>query len=303
MCRETILVTGGTGFIGRPLTEALVKSGYDVHVISSKGTPILGATVHEFDLLGESSADELLGAIQASLLVHLAWFVQPGQVWNTAENLRWVGASLELLLAFASQGGRRAVLAGSCSEYGPWGGVCNEATTPIAPSNLYGVSKAALGSMAIASAEHIGLAVAWARIFSAYGPREHPSRLVSSLAKHLLLGEEAPCSTGHQKRDYLSTEDIAGALLALLESDVKGPVNVGSGEPLELKDLIALTAEIAGRPDLVRLGAVTPPPDDPPVLVADVGRLREEVGWQPSVPLREGLERTVECWRDHLAAK
>ena len=306
MTADSVLVTGGTGFIGRPVVDSLVERGDDVHVVSSK--PLRqsllrqseSVTFHRADLLDQRQVQKLVEKVQASRLLHLAWYVEPGQVWNSLENLRWAAASLELIQAFAAGGGQRAVLAGSGSEYGPNGGICSETETPIAPSNLYGVSKAAVGSMSLAGASALGLEICWARIFSAFGPREHPARLVSSIIKHLLLAEVAPCSPGNQQRDYLSTHDIAGALTRLLESNVCGPVNVGSGEPVELRNLVGRIAGVIGRPDLVRFGAVTPPPDDPPLLVANVSRLRDEAGWIPEFSLDDALQRTVEWWRGCL---
>jgi nucleoside-diphosphate-sugar epimerase len=249
------------------------------------------------DLFDPHARAALVAELAPERLVHLAWYLQPGQVWSSPENVRWVEASLGLLQEFVAAGGRRAVLAGSFSEYGPGAGRYIEESTPLLPSNLYGITKSALGQISLAAAGIWGIELAWARIFSAYGPGEHPARLVASVVRNLLSGHEAPCSHGRQVRDYLSTMDIAAALVAVLNSDLQGPVNVGSGEEVTLRDLVELTAEIVGRPDLPRFGEVVPPPDDPPLLVADVTRLRDEVGWSPRYSLPEGLEVTVDSWR------
>jgi nucleoside-diphosphate-sugar epimerase len=85
--------------------------------------------------------------------------------------------------------------------------------------------------------------------------------------------------------------------VALLASEVRGVVNIGSGEPVALRHLIELAAAIIGRPDLVDLGAMPPRSDDPPLLIPNVRRLREEVGWQPRFSLDEGLRDTIAWWR------
>jgi nucleoside-diphosphate-sugar epimerase len=224
-------------------------------------------------------------------------------VWNSIENISWVEASLGLLRDFAATGGRRAVFAGTFSEYGQADGVCNELTTPLAPSNLYGACKNALRAVALPAAEHLGVSVAWARIFSAYGPHEHPRRLVASVARNLLRGEPAPCSHGTQVRDYLSTPDIGAGLAAILESDVTGPVNLGSGEGSPLREIVSTIGEITGRSDLLQFGEVMPPPDDPQLIVADTTKLRTEVEWEPDYSLREGLELTVDWWSSRLGAE
>lgn len=255
------------------------------------------AKLHPVDLLDRDARDALIADLSPDRLVHLAWYLEPGQVWSSLENVRWVEASLGLLREFAAAGGSRAVLAGSFSEYGPGAARSIGEATPLLPSNLYGICKAALGQMAHASAAPLGIEVAWARIFSAYGPGEHPKRLVASVVRNLLAGHEAPCSHGRQIRDYLPTMDIADAIVAVLNSELLGPVNVGSGEEVTLRELIETTAGIVGRPDLLRFGEVIPPPDDPPCLVADVARLRDEVGWSPQFSLVEGLEHTIGWFR------
>lgn len=300
MERSRVLVTGGTGFIGRQVVPLLSADDCEVHVVSSRrDIDSVGPAIwHHVDLFDSRARASLVGELAADRLVHLAWYLEPGQVWNAPDNLRWVEASLGLLQEFVAAGGRRAVLAGSFSEYGPDGGRCSEESTPLRPSNLYGICKSALGQIALAGSGVWGIELAWARIFSAYGPGEHPARLVASVVRNLLAGKAAPCSHGRQVRDYLSTMDIAAALVAVLNSDLQGPVNVGSGEDVTLRDLVETTAEIVGRPDLPRFGEVMPPPDDPPRLVADVTRLRNEVGWLPQWSLVDGLEHTVSWWRE-----
>jgi nucleoside-diphosphate-sugar epimerase len=221
-------------------------------------------------------------------------------VWNSILNVNWVEASLALLRDFAAAGGRRAVFAGTFSEYGPEGRVCNESTTPLEPSNLYGVCKDALRAVTLRASDQLGISVAWVRIFSAYGPHEHPARLVASVAQNLLAGNPAPCSHGKQVRDYLCTPDIGAGLAEILESELTGPVNLGSGEGATLREIIETLGEITGRSDLIRFGEVVPPPDDPELIVADMTRLRSEVSWQPSYSLRSGLEMTVDWWSSRM---
>jgi nucleoside-diphosphate-sugar epimerase len=91
--------------------------------------------------------------------------------------------------------------------------------------------------------------------------------------------------------------DVAGAFAALLDGGVEGAVNVGSGEPVALKDVVRELGERVGRPELVRLGALPAAPNDPPALVADVSRLRGEVGWRPAFGLGRGLDDAVAWWR------
>ena len=92
---------------------------------------------------------------------------------------------------------------------------------------------------------------------------------------------------------------MSAAPSALVDSDIEGPVNVASGEGVSVRQVVTTLGELAGRPGLVQVGAVPQRPGEPPELVGDIGRLRDEVGFTPAIGLREGLERTVSWWREH----
>jgi nucleoside-diphosphate-sugar epimerase len=140
---------------------------------------------------------------------------------------------------------------------------------------------------------------AWGRIFFLYGPCEHPDRLVASVIRSLLAGEPARCSHGNQIRDFLFAADVAGALVALLESDVTGPINVASGQPVALKEIVNHIGGLIGRPELIRLGAIPAAPTDTRLVVADTTRLADALAWRPAYNLEAGLTKTIDWWRAH----
>jgi nucleoside-diphosphate-sugar epimerase len=107
-------------------------------------------------------------------------------------------------------------------------------------------------------------------------------------------GEPAKCTHGEQVRDFMHVEDVAAAFVALLDSKVRGIVNIASGEPLRLKDMIREIADQIGRRELVLLGAIQPSSADPPMLVADITRLHDEVGFRPVYNLNSGIMQTIE---------
>jgi nucleoside-diphosphate-sugar epimerase len=296
---KRVLVTGATGFIGRPCLPLLSAGDYEVHA-ASIDAPQKDSTAthwHRIDFLDTGQVADLVKEVRPSHLLHFAWYAVPGKYWTSPENVRWVQVSLSLLQAFALYGGQRAVMAGTCAEYNWNYGYCSESVTPLLPETLYGTCKHALQMVLNAFARQANLSAAWGRIFFLYGPHEHPDRLVPSVISSLLRGEPARCSHGDQIRDFLYVEDVAAAFVALLESEVSGAINIASGTPITLKEVIYSIADRLNRRDLIQLGAVPSPPNEPGLLVADVRRLREEVKWYPKYSLDEGLDQTIEWWK------
>jgi nucleoside-diphosphate-sugar epimerase len=263
--------------------------------------------VHFADLLNDERIDALLKRVVPSHLLHFAWIATPGVYWQSAENYRWLASSQYLLRAFRALGGVRAVMAGSCGEY-DWSkaAVCLERSSPLADQGAtltpYAASKIALQKALAQFAGEEQLSSAWGRIFFQFGPYEHPDRLVPSVIRHLLLDQEALCTHGRQIRSFLHVADVGAAFAQLLDSEVQGPVNIGADERIALADLIERIARNIGRPDLVRLGARSAPTDEPPLLVPDVHRLRDEVQWRPRRSLSEGIDDTIDWWRSELAS-
>jgi nucleoside-diphosphate-sugar epimerase len=295
-----VLVTGASGFIGRAAVEALRTRGFEIHAVSSRPASVRHdgqVTWHRADLLDASAAAAIVADVQATHLLHLAWDLRPGAWGGAGAHLDWLRASLTLAERFVEAGGRRLVTAGTCAEYDWTGGVCSETSTPLVPATLYGAAKGALAQVVHAYAQHAGVSAASGRVFFTFGPGEHPDRLVAAVIRALLEGRPAECTHGRQQRDFLSVEDVGDALAALVDSTVPGPVNIGSGSPVAVSDLVGLTGELLGCPELIRLGARQLRTEEAPLVVADVTRLRTEVGWTPRDTLRSGLERTIAWWR------
>ena len=291
---ERVLVTGATGFIGQHIPPLLRARGYETHVTARGGLPETpGITAHGVDLLRQDEAQRLVKDLRPAIIIHTAWYVAHGRFWTAPENADWLEASTALAAYAAEAGTRRFVGIGTCAEYAteagddayPW-----PETRPIAPATPYGEAKATLARRLKEMAEaRARFSFAWARLFHLFGPGENPARLVPSIMLALREGREAQCASGRPVRDFISTQNAAAAIAALATSDVTGPVNIGSGAPISIAAMARLIAEIAGRPYLLRLGALPDRPNEPPYMVAHTGRLRREVGFTAPVSLAAEL--------------
>lgn len=304
---KRVLITGAAGFIGRQCIPLLAEKGYEIHAvdINEKPETTISKNIHwhVLDMMDTDKTGRLMSDIKPGHLLHFAWYTEHGKYWLAPENFKWIQASMALLKSFHSTGGRRAVMAGTCAEYEWKDGICSEASTPLKPATLYGKCRHEFQTMVDTFAKNTGLSYASGRIFYVYGPYENPRRLIPAVISSLLRGEEIGCSHCNQRRDFLYVQDVASAFVALLESSVMGAVNIGSGTAVPLKEMVDAITKKIGHASLVRFGQKDAPKDEPPLLVADVRRLREEVKWFPCTDLDKGLDMTIQWWKDYLRKK
>ena len=291
---KKILVTGATGFLGASCLDFLSELGYEAIGVSSKTQQ---QTIVKLDLLNKASVTFFFKKYRPTHLLHLAWYTEPPDYWNSDLNLKWHEASIHLLQCFYHSGGKRAVVSGTCAEY-EWGHeVCIEGKTPCKPTSLYGAAKLSLSILSEKIAEKEKGSIAWARLFHLFGPRESPKRLIPLVIQGLLEKRVTPCSHGNQIRDYLYVKDAASALVELLNSDIEGPINIGSGKHLKIRDIIDLISEKIGNHSLIQLGGISGNLD-PIRLVPQLTRLTDELGWKPKIDIELALEKTISWWNN-----
>jgi nucleoside-diphosphate-sugar epimerase len=292
----TVLVTGGSGFLGRHCVDALKRRGVRVHAVSRSREDINadGITWHKLDLHAQEAAAALIAKLRPSHLLHLAWITAPDRYRHAADNLDWLETSLAVMRAFGECGGERFVGVGSCAEYDVSGGHCKEDATPIRPPSLYGQCKAACWAAAQAYARHYGFSAAWARVFVPYGPGDAPQRLIPSLISAMSARTSIDVTDGSQIRDFIYATDVAKLLVALLSTpDAAGAYNAGTGRGVSVRRVIELVADYLDARELVHFGARPQRNDEPFTLVADTTKVERALNWRAGISVESGLEQLL----------
>ena len=302
-----VFITGASGFIGSHLARLLVQEGCEVFALMRPESdpwrirdllPVL--QVVEGDLLQPGERwPERLASIRPEACFHFAWYAEPGKFLSSPLNLQYLSASLALATRLANAGCRKLVIAGTFSEYDQNLGYLSE-DSAIRPNTLYGATKAALYQSLALWAPAAGVELLWPRIFGVYGPGEHEKRFVPAVMVAALRGEATRLTPGEQMRDYLHVADVAGAVWAAAQSGLSGPVNIGSGKPVAIRDLATRIGAILGRPELIRLGDLPYREGDPMFVCANTQLLKSTTGWAPRFDLEAGLRDTIDWWREHL---
>jgi len=299
---EKVVVTGASGFIGKHTLPYLKKLNFDIHAItSSEKVDNLDKDItwHSLDIFDLKKVSEFCKEVSAPNLLHMAWYGGDKDRMTSSTNVKWVEASLHLIRQFAENNGKRIVMAGSCTEYDWKYGYCNEKITPENPQSLYGQCKSSVNRIVAEYAEKNDLSYANGRIFFVYGPHEQEQRLVAYAIRSLLKKQIANLSHGNQMRDYMHVDDVADALVQLLVSDVKGAVNIGSGRAVKLREIVDLIGEKLDGQELLEYGPVESKFDSP-VVLADITKLRGELGWTPKFDLESGIADTINWWKNEL---
>ncbi len=300
------MVTGAAGFIGAHVVAQAVSdpdAGHDVYALVRKSTDLrrLQALAPSTrlvygDLLDLATFDEALQEIRPELVIHCGWYVTPGKYLTSEANFDFVEASVRLARQLGGLGCRRFVGLGTCFEYDTSVGYLAE-SSPTRSASPYAASKLALQLLLEQVGALSGMETAWARIFYQYGPFEQAQRLVPSIIQSLLAGREARSTGGEQIRDFLHIADVGSAVWAIAQSSLTGPVNVGSGRPVAVRDIVTTIGAILDRSDLLALGAIPYSPSDPWFVCANNRLLVDQTGWAPRYGLEEGLRQTIAWWQ------
>jgi nucleoside-diphosphate-sugar epimerase len=230
-----------------------------------------------------------LAAFGAEVCVHAAWVTTPGVYLESPENVRFLVSSFQFLCRVRELGAGHIIGLGTCIEYQLTREQLSEERTPVAPSTTYARCKNELRMKLEREAGAANFDFCWGRVFYPYGPGEHPSRLCSSIIQQLQRGERVVLKTPDSTKDYIYIDDLATALLTVVEKRFRGAINLGTGHGTAVRKIARRLGTLMGRLELIA-EASQPEPDPFPFVVADASKLTS-LGWQPRVSLEEGLAR------------
>ena len=281
-----VLLTGATGFVGRYVARELERQGIE-YVGLQRGMTSDHRSI-QMDLLGTNELEELFQKLNPTHLIHVAWYAEHGKYWDSDLNLEWTSATKRLVEAFCASGGQHVVITGTCAEYDWANGYCVEDVTPLKPKSLYGICKDTTRRIIELVVEKHGVSMSWARIFFPYGPGEAPQRLIPSLFK-ALKGEALPFGVnGKSYRDLLHVEDAARAVLACAQSKFIGAVNVCSGRPVQICDVVNAIAIITSSDPNIIL-ELAPRTQEVNQFLVGANKNLQSLGWQQEIMLGQGL--------------
>lgn len=290
-----VLITGPSGFIGTHCLQRLAQEDCEIHAVnrSGAGDHKDRVTWHAADLSDGAQAAALIAKMRPTHLLHAAWVATPRVYAHSPENFDWLRAGIALAAAFGTHGGTRFVGIGSSAEYDPSDLPCVEDETPIRPLTIYGKCKAACWLAVQAAAQQHGFSAAWCRLFLPYGPGAPPQRLIPSVLAAIRAGKALQTTHGEQQRDFIYASDAADILVRMLLSEENGAFNVGTGRATTVRSVVEYLASRYGRPDLPQFGAVSPTPDEPAVLVADMKKTHNRMSWSAATDIWSGLDAVL----------
>ena len=306
---KRILVTGGAGFLGSHLCERLVAEQHDVICLDNFFTSQKTNVEHllgkpNFDLIRHDVTQPIF--LEVDEIYNLACPASPGHYqYNPIKTMKTsvLGAIHTLGLAKRC---RAKVLQASTSEvYGdpevhPQPEDYRGAVNPVGPRACYDEGKRAAETLFVDYHRTHGVDVRLVRIFNTYGPRMHPfdGRVVSNFIRQALQGQEITLfGDGLQTRSFCYRDDLVDGIIRMMngQADFIGPMNLGNPGEFTIRELAELVLELMGSKS--KLVERPLPADDPTRRRPDITLAREKLGWEPTVPLREGLEKTIQWFR------
>ena len=311
-----ILITGGAGFIGSHLCDRLVADGHQVIAMDNLSTGNVDNIAHlagheRFHFIKHDVTNYIFVEGDLDAVFHLASLPSPVDYLNLPIQTLKVGAlGTHKTLGLAMEKGARYLMASTSEVYGDplvhpqsedyWGNV-----NPVGPRGVYDESKRFAEALVMAYHKYHGVDTRITRIFNTYGPRMRmdDGRVVPNFVCQALRGDPLTVfDDGSRTRSFCYVADMVEGMVRLLLSDETEPVNLGNPDEMTILEFAHKVLDLTGSDS--PLTFVTPTDartaDDPKVRCPDIGKARRVLGWEPQVPLEEGLQHTIVYFRERL---
>jgi len=309
------LVTGGSGFLGSHLCDRLVKEGHEVICIDNLCTGSVNNIAHlmgnpQFHFIKHDVTDYIFVKEPLDNVVHFASPASPVDYLEMPIQTLKVGSlGTHKALGLAKEKKARFLLASTSEVYGdplvhPQPEDYCGNVSPIGPRGVYDEAKRFAEAMTMAYHRYHGVKTRIVRIFNTYGPRMrmHDGRVVPAFICQALKGEPLTVfGAGQQTRSFCYVSDLISGIYRLLMSDETDPVNIGNPAEMTVLEFATTIIRLVGSASTIIYKPL--PQDDPQVRQPDITRARRLLGWEPEVPLEEGLSRTIAYFREQLGMR
>ena len=256
-----ILLTGATGFVGQQVLKFLQNVNSDIILIVRRNSEkkiknLIGISriIITENLFLESEKWWTEACSGVDIVIHLAWYLEPGKYLNSNKNMDCYKGSLSLVNGAIKSKVSRFIGIGTCFEYEQSNNILT-INTPLKPLTPYASAKVLLFDQLSKLLLNTDIEFVWCRLFYLFGENEHQRRLVPYIRSQLESGKTAKLSTGKQIRDFMDVKDAGKIIANIANSKIKGPVNVCSGIPITVRELAEKIADEYGRRDLLDFGA------------------------------------------------
>jgi len=306
------LVTGGSGFLGSHLCDRLVKEGHEVICIDNLCTGSVNNIAHlmgnpRFRFIKHDVTDYIFVKEPLDNVVHFASPASPVDYLEMPIQTLKVGSlGTHKALGLAKEKKARFLLASTSEVYGdplvhPQPEDYCGNVSPIGPRGVYDEAKRFAEAITMAYHRYHGVKTRIVRIFNTYGPRMrmHDGRVVPAFICQALKGEPLTVfGVGQQTRSFCYVSDLISGIYRLLMSDETDPVNIGNPAEMTVLEFAKTIIRLVGSASTIIYKPL--PQDDPQVRQPDITRARRLLGWEPQVPLEEGLSHTIAYFREQL---
>ena len=274
-----VLVTGGTGFIGRHVMAALAEQGHDAMSSGRSGADV------RLDLRDGDAVREVLSSLRPEAVVHLAWQGLPDYSEDQCRANLEMGKGL--IDAVAECGVQRVIASGSCWEHASRQGMLDE-TSETSAAMPFARAKLELLRHGVEAARRTGMNFTWLRLFFVYGPGQREGALIPTLLRDLGAGRPVNLRTPHARNDFIHVRDVADAVSGVLRAEHPAQVyNLGSGHATPLSEVVRTVTGVLGMdvPD----GYQVDGPAEGDDFCADISRIAKDIGWSARVSLKQGI--------------